>query len=314
MYAWMFHYFSRLLILDSGVQFVDNKTDCHRLLARTYECVEQVCGFKTPLLIALTLDSNETFLRVLENSLSTALIIEDDADWDVSLRLQLREFARSIRVLNGENHAPRDAPYGTNWDILWIGGCASEPASNETTFFAIPDDPTVPNPDVRSGWGGPLETWKVQYPQLSENTTRFIYKAEMGCCTYGYAVSAQGAKKILAAFSTDHINCAVDNAMSDLCAGNNGYPKLNCFASWPNLIGTYKQSGPASRDSDIEDGDAAVFHEAASWNMVYSTRLNIQRLVQNQKTVLSQHKSKRTNRMTELSLDTIQYPSAILIQ
>lgn len=177
--------------------------------------------------------------RVLQNSYTTALILEDDADWDVALKMQLREFARGVRLLNGEENAPKTAPYGTDWDILWIGGCASGPGANETTFFAIPDDPTVPSPDKRDGWGGPLETWKQQYPNLPIGTTRFLYRAEMGCCTYGYAVTREGAKKILAALSVDRLDCAVDNAMSDLCAGTNGRRQLKCFATFPNLIGTY---------------------------------------------------------------------------
>ncbi|KAL5691837.1 hypothetical protein EMGR_006520 [Emarellia grisea] len=251
--------------------------------------------------------------RVLQNSYTTALILEDDADWDVALKMQLREFARGVRLLNGEENAPKTAPYGTDWDILWIGGCASGPGANETTFFAIPDDPTVPSPDKRDGWGGPLETWKQQYPNLPIGTTRFLYRAEMGCCTYGYAVTREGAKKILAALSVDRLDCAVDNAMSDLCAGTNGRRQLKCFATFPNLIGTYRHAGPASRDSDINGGDDASWHEAQAWNMVYSTRLNIHQLVAGERKVYSQHENEKSGAITELDLAEIHYPRGVLV-
>ncbi|KAI9374715.1 hypothetical protein BJX61DRAFT_540519 [Aspergillus egyptiacus] len=255
--------------------------------------------------------------KVLQNSHTTALILEDDADWDVSLKHQLREFARGIRHLNHEQSAPQDSPYGTNWDILWIGGCASSPASNETTFFAIPDDPTVPSVDVRDGWGGPLDDWKAQYPNLPVETTRFVYRAEMGCCTYGYAVTQQGARRILAALSLDRLDGAVDNAMSDLCAGagssSDRRRRLRCFAPFPNLIGTYRAAGPASRDSDINGVSEEYYHGAEAWNLVFSTRLNIHRLVGGERSVYSQHRNKRTGSITELELEGIEYPGGFLV-
>ncbi|KAG2418495.1 hypothetical protein HFD88_001596 [Aspergillus terreus] len=251
--------------------------------------------------------------KVLQNSYSTALILEDDADWDISIKHQLREFARGVRQLNGEEHAPKETPYGLDWDILWIGGCASGPSANETTFFAIPDDPTVPSKEHLDTWGGPLDKWKEQYPELSDESTRFIYQASMGCCTYGYAVTAKGAKKILAALSLDRLDCPVDNAMSDLCAGTNGRRQVKCFAPWPNLIGTYKHAGPESRDSDIEDRSEDKFHDASSMNVVYSTRLNIQRLIGQEGKVYSQHKDNRTDAVRELDLSEIDYPRGFLV-
>lgn len=47
--------------------------------------------------------------------------MEDDADWDVSLKQQLREFARGLRTLSPTTTATKQAPYGTDWDLLWVG-------------------------------------------------------------------------------------------------------------------------------------------------------------------------------------------------
>ncbi|KAJ5823134.1 Glycosyl transferase family 25 [Penicillium robsamsonii] len=229
-------------------------------------------------------------VNVISNDYSTALILEDDADWDVSLKSQLGEFARGLHTLKGTKHVSKEAPYGTDWDLLWIGGCASGPNANETSFYAIPMDPTVSRVHHRATWGGPTEKWKQQYPELAEDSTRFIYRAEMGCCMFGYAVTTRGARNILSALSIDRLDQAVDNALSDLCAGANGRHKIECWAPFPNLIGTYRKAGSASRDSDIEKNDAGVFHEEQAWNIVYSTRRNIQQLVANEETVYSQWK------------------------
>lgn len=90
-------------------------------------------------------------------NISTALILEDDADWDVRIREQLQDFALSARALtqplseNPSSYAdntfpvpqgpdalpaadllfdnlpstipPKHSPYGDNWDVLWVGHC-----------------------------------------------------------------------------------------------------------------------------------------------------------------------------------------------
>ncbi|CAG8904582.1 unnamed protein product [Penicillium egyptiacum] len=227
---------------------------------------------------------------MLSNGYSTALILEDDADWDVSLKSQLGEFSHGLHALKGINRVSKEAPYGTDWDVLWIGGCASGPNANETSFYAIPMDPTVPRAHHRATWGGPTEKWKQQYPELVDDSTRFIYRAEMGCCMFGYAVTTRGARNILSALSVDRLDKPVDDALSELCAGVNGRHKIECWAPFPNLIGTYRKAGSASRDSDIENNNVAEFHEEQAWNMVYSTRRNIRQLVAGEEIVYSQWK------------------------
>jgi hypothetical protein len=107
---------------------------------------------------------------------------------------------------------------------------------------------------------------------------------------FGYAVTTRGARHILSALSIDHLDKPVDDALSELCAGANGRHKIECWAPFPNLIGTYRKAGSASRDSDIENNNAADFHEEQAWNMVYSTRRNIHQLVAAEEAVYSQWK------------------------
>lgn len=97
-------------------------------------------------------------ISVVENNLDSALIIEDDADWDVRLHDQMSDFAQAVRVLTtplagtADTYAdptfknpseggqpqefifgqlpqtvqPKVSPYGDNWDVLWIGHCGTE--------------------------------------------------------------------------------------------------------------------------------------------------------------------------------------------
>jgi GR25 family glycosyltransferase involved in LPS biosynthesis len=279
----------KLLLTVIGSGHFTHEANRYRVLACSYECAAEVRPPYYPAhCIPRALTFLSTFLSVITNDYSTALVLEDDADWDVSLKSQLREFARGLHALKGTDHVSKEAPYGTDWDLLWIGGCASGPNANETSFYAIPMDPTVPRVHHRAAWGGPTDKWREQYPELAEDSTRFIYRAEMGCCMFGYAITNKGARKILSALSIDHLDQPVDNALDNLCAGSNGRRQIECWAPFPNLIGTHRRAGSASRDSDIESNRIDEFHEELAWNMVYSTKRNIQQLVAGEDFVYSQ--------------------------
>lgn len=255
-------------------------------------------------------------LSVIENSYSTALIMEDDADWDVSIKKQLTEFARGLHALQGKDQSSQsgfsvNAPYGTNWDVLWIGGCLGGPSSKETKFYAIPEDPTVASVRQRGGAEGVPDSWRERF---SLDSTRFIFQAETGCCLYGYAVTGRGARKIIAALSVDHLEIPIDNALSDLCGGISGRRRIDCYAPSPNYIGTFRRAGPSYRDSDIETYAENDFHEEKSWNMVYSTRRNIHRLVAGEETVHSQWRhDSETWQKDEITVKEFQYPTGVLV-
>ncbi|EAW19354.1 uncharacterized protein NFIA_093170 [Aspergillus fischeri NRRL 181] len=248
---------------------------------------------------------------VVEKRHATALIMEDDADWDVSLKQQLREFARGLRTLSLTKAASKQAPYGTDWDLLWVGGCSTAAGVNETQFYAIPNDPTVPGMNRRSFWvdrRGPLDRWKHRFPQLPEESTRYVYRADTGCCLYGYAVTYNGARKILASLSVDHLENPVDNALGDMCGGRNR-PQIQCYAPHPNLIATHRRAGSSYKDSDIETYGQDNWHPDEAWDLVYSTKLNLHRLLAGNETVMSQwpddHKPWSP---AELKVKEFQYP------
>ncbi|KAJ5601741.1 hypothetical protein N7510_011275 [Penicillium lagena] len=261
-----------------------------------------------PAIIACWRAHMNFLLDVIENEYSSALVLEDDADWDVNIKSQLHEFARGLHALQGESKVSKQHPYGTDWDLLWIGGCGSAPFPNETKFYAIPDDPTCPNIENRITLGGVPDNWKTRFP---DDSTRFLFKAEAGCCTYGYAVSNKGAKKILAQLELDHIDTPVDLALSDLCGGK-GRRQIDCYAPFPQIIGTYRQAGPSSRLSDISSSEASEIREESSVNVGYSTRLNIQRLAAGDATVFSQWDNQPWTEK-EISVQEFVYPRGYLV-
>ncbi|KAJ5100192.1 CAZyme family GT25 [Penicillium angulare] len=252
-------------------------------------------------------------LRVLDNSYSTALILEDDVDWDITLKQQLVEFARGLHSLQNTEKVSSSAPYGTHWDILWIGSCLSAPNQNETRFYAIPQDPTVASTRQRQGAAGIPGIWEDRFP---EDSTRYVYSAETICCTFGYAVTRKGAEKIIAALSVSHIETPIDNALSDLCAGEDGRRRIDCYSTSPGLIGTYKTSGSSSRDSDINSSENGDYHEEHSWNMVYGVKRNIHRLAAGDDTVQSQWQDEDREpwQQEEIHPREFKYPEGVLVE
>jgi len=76
----------------------------------------------------------------VDEGYGTALILEDDADWGVSLKSQLHTVAEKTRSLGNvardqRTHSPygdewdqrTHSPYGDEWDLLWLGNCATPP-------------------------------------------------------------------------------------------------------------------------------------------------------------------------------------------
>ncbi|KAI9830942.1 MAG: hypothetical protein M1819_005325 [Sarea resinae] len=96
--------------------------------------------------------------EVVRQNLSTALILEDDVDWDIRLKSQLHDYALSSQALlqplledpssyadptypspNGAVTMPPDmhfgslppvsppssSPYGDGWSVLWLGHCGT---------------------------------------------------------------------------------------------------------------------------------------------------------------------------------------------
>jgi len=224
------------------------------------------------------------YSTIVKSHISTALIMEDDADWDVSLKHQLHDFAiGSQNILQGERKFPLESPYGDNWDLLWLGHCGTAPQSSDSRRHILENDLTVPPPNHRVN--------EVAIPDMSPypNNTRIIYSASSGFCMYGYAVSFRGAQKLLYHLSLQPYFEAVDLSISRLCGDIS--KNFRCVSIFPQLINSHRAKGSMDKDTDI--GDLSELREVVrvkgyTDNVVFSTRLNLERLVNGDEGVESQ--------------------------
>ncbi|EXJ96335.1 hypothetical protein A1O1_01461 [Capronia coronata CBS 617.96] len=218
--------------------------------------------------------------KIVREKVSTALIFEDDADWDVSFKTQLVQFARGSRyILKTPAHDSPFSPYGDGWDMLWIGHCGTwvHPDDNGR-FFVIPDDPTVEPPQLRRNVDTPdMSRWE-RGPN-GDNQTRIVFSAEGGVCTAAYAISQQGARKALYHMSMEPYDSPIDWGFANLCK-DKAY-NFNCVSVFPQLVGVSRPTANTSKWSDIGYGDDANrgVESANAQHLVYSTRLNMANLL-----------------------------------
>lgn len=211
------------------------------------------------------------------------MIMEDDVDWDVNLKTQLQSFAFGVRALQGADTKVTASPYGDDWDIIWLGHCGVSCRENDPYFVSSNDTTVLPPHHFLPYWRDPPSFGVPDYSRLT-------CAVDDAVCSIVYAVTYRGAQKILAALSVNptgladkiDIGAQFDVSLGRMCG--NGY--LRCFAVYPSLTGGYHPAGPSSKESDIHGGNEDV-HPISSHGVMYSTMLNINRILAGEDTVVS---------------------------
>ncbi|RYP71476.1 hypothetical protein DL770_008124 [Monosporascus sp. CRB-9-2] len=239
--------------------------------------------------------------RIVEENLESALIMEDDMDWDTRLKSQLPMIAQGARELFP---APRPhstpSPYGWGWDLLWLGHCGEvfpelldenkgKPTDDAgirymSRKFTISDDPTVPDLDKVTG----LIDFRIELPH-----TRWVHITGAPICTFAYALSNRGARKVLFDLSVNHLTGPFDNALAGLCrravsdygtlvpdeAGDRGLD-TKCISVTPPIFFHHKAKGPVNADSDIQTVAGGKIREhGTTENIVWSARGNLRNMI-----------------------------------
>lgn len=147
--------------------------------------------------------------------------------------------------------------------------------------YVIENDETVPPPEHTTG----LVDFNA-HPH-----TRWVHITAAPICTFAYALSQQGARKVLFDLSVDRLAGAFDNALAGLCRrsvaavgeenaeGDRGLD-TKCVSVTPPIFFHHKAKGRVSADSDIQDGGGdEVREKGATENIVWSARNNIRNMI-----------------------------------
>jgi hypothetical protein len=253
---------------------------------------------------------------MVNENISSALIMEGDVDWDMRLKSQMHTFARASRMLlqplrgsddrfldptyptseAGDVHQdfglqddvvkePTTSPYGDldRWDVLWLGHCGSEFPTRADDHGSAPlgrviisSDETVPEIQHLDREWGAGEYLDVYPPH-----TRVVSRTRGSVCSLAYAVTQRGARKILYEIGLKSFPMAYDLTLRTVCDGIDGRPMATCLTSQPALFNSHRPVGSRAAMSNI--GDHEGWNDLAiTVNIRMSARVNLPKLVHGQ--------------------------------
>lgn len=174
------------------------------------------------------------------------------------------------------------SPYGDAWNMLWFGHCRVGPSEKTPDVHFLSNDSTVPPVGRRHSY------WASSHvlPQILSNNTRSVFKAQSGMCTYTYAITYEGARKVLTSLSLLGDSHSFDAAMSFMCLEAHVHP-FPCYGIYPPIFSSHRFAGSKNRDSDIKSSSTAT-HPEFTQDIVYSVIQNAASLLSGEKMVKSQ--------------------------
>lgn len=231
---------------------------------------------------------------IVENNYGSGLIMEDDVDWDVRIKSQLQRIVAGTRYIQKTpaGKMPK-SPYGDDWDLIWLGHCGEVfpenldeyrnlPKDNPTMKtisrkYVIKDDMTLPPADKIKG-----------FQNFTANpNTRWVHTTGGPICTFAYALSQRGARKVLYDLSVDHLLGPFDNALANLCRYGSDKDRLRmkCVSVTPPLFFHHKAKGAVGGDSDIQAygtgnaGSDKIREKGFTENIAWPARNNIKNMM-----------------------------------
>lgn len=227
----------------------------------------------------------------MHSNYTSALIVEDDVDWDVRLKSLLKDFALSSHALMQSRESteiafhnlpplspPRVSPYGDGWDLLWLGHCgmALPPNGGVAVHY---NDSSVPELQYLHSFMMSDPTPLRAYPPHTRVVMRDVSDP---VCSLAYAVSRSGARKILYNLGLKAFDGPFDLILRAWCEGRSGNEssgKQLCLGVLPQLFDHHRRKGPKNRDSDIEDHGAEYREKPETLNIRFSVRMNMERIL-----------------------------------
>ena len=223
----------------------------------------------------------------MHNNYSSALIVEDDVDWDVRLKTLLKDFALSHNALEQNPNTndinfeslppitrPKFSPYGDSWDLLWLGHCGMH--LPPTGLVIHRNDPSVPEAQYLHSWDMNERTPLAGY---LHHTRVVLRQSQTPVCSLAYAVSQSGARKILYSLGLRKFDSPYDVMLRAWCQGSDGNERHVCPGVLPQIFDHYRRQGPKSADSDISKPSEDYRDKEETLNIRWSVRLNMDKIL-----------------------------------
>lgn len=173
--------------------------------------------------------------RIIEKNISTSLILESDVDWDMRIRESLAMVAKGVNRVMDYPFSEHDdvqaspsspsSPYGNGWDVLWLGHCGGlGPYAGRV--YSLNDPSAPPQRFEYNTLAGDLPD-----PGIRPDHLRTVHEVRYNWCTYAYAVTLEGARKLRKlGESSSH---PWDVRLNDMCRDT---PEVRCATVSPQLF------------------------------------------------------------------------------
>ncbi|KAK9242255.1 hypothetical protein V1506DRAFT_548168 [Lipomyces tetrasporus] len=190
---------------------------------------------------------------LLESEMDTLLIFEDDLDWNPNVKktletLSLQMQNSKIRLTEPSNYERERAPYGLDWDVLYVGTWRHGGNPELKEFVQIWDDPDVPEKEelVKSTkLLDALYDFGLTDDEIGKK--RVLAPAYLTMSTTAYAITRKGAQRLLYTLSYIGLRGDVDQEIMRLFKEG----QLRGYTLSPPAFSQFKVGG--SKDSDNEE-------------------------------------------------------------
>ncbi|KAK9334770.1 hypothetical protein LIPSTDRAFT_68725 [Lipomyces starkeyi NRRL Y-11557] len=253
-----------LLTLSAGFLIVFTVVTYTSFISRAIKLIEVIDGDSINLkAIPDNADPNLRALNwdawrfVIENNLDTALILEDDIDWDEDIHeifqdLSIQMQNSTLRLDSPSDQEQASAPYGLDWDVLVMGQCVDKAHPEHHDLVLVYDDPNVPSrDDTEFVFLKVMKSLGVSGDDVGKK--RLLYPAFGPACTMGYAVTRKVAQRLLLNLSYLNLRAPVDLDISWTLKDG----RLRGYTVTPPLFTPWRVGG--QKDSDnMPDPDQLI--------------------------------------------------------
>lgn len=186
------------------------------------------------------LSSLDLVKYIVMADLESALFLEDDVDWDVSIKDQMQLVSDAVREFTLVDAEDR-SPYGHAWDLLWIGH-AGEPTTNDTRRLEFAD-PSAPLPTNYHGWS-------KRYMEGITPGNRVVQRSRLTFCSFAIGFSRRGATKVLK-WAGKGEDKSFDIRLQNGCKSKD----LSCLVINPELMHHYVPPSEFGHISTVADAN-----------------------------------------------------------
>jgi hypothetical protein len=119
--------------------------------------------------------------KIITEDIATAIVLEDDADWDVNIKKQMVLQSQAIlsnpNLITKESSVEEGKPYRDDWDIFFLGACQLYPRKNMTAndlgpFISLKDPYMEKRAKLRTSYLDALNHFGV-----SDEGERVLFRA-----------------------------------------------------------------------------------------------------------------------------------------